>query len=421
MAWKECRVEESRLEFVRLAAAEGANFSELCRRFGVSRKTGYKWTARFASPGADAAALSDRSRRPKSSPGRMAALAETRVVELRALHRSWGGRKIAALLRRERLAAVSGGGPPGTGVPTPAPVPSPSSVTRALRRHGLIDPAESERRREPRRFERPEPNDLWQMDFKGHFPLGDGTRCHPLTVLDDHSRYSVVLAACDNERGVTVRGHLTAAFKRYGLPRELLADNGSPWGASGWRIGNQWTVLTVWLLRLGVGVIHGRPGHPQTQGKEERFHRTLVDDLLRWGTIGDMAEAGRSLAEYRRTYNHVRPHEALAGMASPGMVYAVSPRAYPAELPEVRYGAGDVVCPVNANGRMTLRKRAYVMGKPFASQDLALRPTTRAGLWEVYYCRHRVGWLDETTGETVGPRATGPLAALLREASDRPR
>ena len=156
-----------------------------------------------------------------------------------------------------------------------------------------------------------------------------------LTVLDDHSRYSLVLAACGDERTETVQRHLTAAFRRYGLPRRMLADNGSPWGAAGGTAADgRWTRLTVWLARLGVPVSHGRPCHPQTQGKEERFHRTLVAEVLRWRPFADLADAQAMLDPWRFTYNHERPHEAL-GMGVPAGRYTPSARAVHAFGPAV--------------------------------------------------------------------------------------
>jgi transposase InsO family protein len=382
-----------RREFVALSQVEGATIASLCRRFGISRKTGYKWMRRFKNAGMEA--LEDKSRRPHRSPGIMAEALQAEVIAIRREHRSWGGRKIAARLRT-------------LGRTSP---PSPSAITRALHRQGLIDPTSSQANRALKRFEHPLPNDLWQMDFKGHFALTNGRRCHPLTVLDDHSRYSILLEACSNEQAQTVRGHLTMAFKRYGLPRQMLSDNGSPWGTSGQCIEDQWTVLTVWLLRLGIQVVHGQPYHPQTQGKEERFHATLVSDLLRWQAMADMADAQKRFEAYRETYNHIRPHEAL-GMACPGQRFTVSPRGYPSVLPEVEYKSGEMVRQVSKNGRIQLGGRPYAIGKPFIGELVALRPTTRDDLWEVYFCHQRIGWIDQREGVTLGPRAGRSLAAL---------
>jgi transposase InsO family protein len=320
---------------------------------------------------------------------------EGQVIALRNKHRSWGGRKIAARLRTLGCAQP----------------PSPSAITRALHRHGLIDPASSYAHRALQRFEYPVPNDLWQMDFKGHIALTNGQRCHPLTVLDDHSRFSVLLESCGDERTETVRRHLTAAFRRYGLPRRILSDNGSPWGTSGQSIEDQWTKLTVWLLRLGIQVIHGQPYHPQTQGKEERFHATLTSDLLKWQVMADLADAQKHFAAYRETYNHIRPHEAL-GMACPGQRFTVSPRSYPSVLPEVEYKAQDMVFKVNKNGRIQLGGKPYAIGRPFIGEVVAFRATMQDGLWEVYFCHQRIGWIDQREGLTLGPRAGGSLAAL---------
>jgi transposase InsO family protein len=387
-----------RSEFVRLARVEGANIAALCRRFNISRRVGYKWIDRFAAGGL--CALGDRSRRPHASPSIMDKKIEDRAVALRLEHRSWGGRKIAARLRALGCDDV----------------PSPSAITRALHRNGLIDPADSDAHRQVRRFEHAAPNDLWQMDFKGHFRMSAGGRCHPLTVLDDHARYSIVLAACADERTQTVRNHLAKAFECYGLPRKILSDNGPPWGTMGRSIMDQWTPLTAWLVRLGVTVLHGAPFHPQTQGKEERFHRTLKGDLLKWNAISDLEDAQAKFDRYRQTYNHIRPHEALA-MRCPGERYTISTRAYPAKLPAVEYKAGELTRKVTPSGGFTLKSKYYQTGRAFAGHEVALRPTRRDGLQEVYFCHQRIGWIDEHTGESIGPRAGENLASLALNAT----
>jgi len=168
-----------------------------------------------------------------------------------------GGRKIRRRLQDLRHQAV----------------PSASTITAILHRNGRIEGAASAGHKPFERFERVAPNELWQMDYKGHFATAAG-RCHPLTVVDDHSRYAVGLRACSDERAGTVRAELTAIFRCYGLPERMLMDNGSPWGSSDGE--HRHTGLSLWLLELGVAVSHGRPHHPQTQGKDERFHRTLM-------------------------------------------------------------------------------------------------------------------------------------------------
>ena len=241
----------------------------LCRRFGVSRRTGYKWLNRYRKAGADG--LKDQSRRPRTNPGRVGQSLEKKVVAIRKTHRSWGGRKIKQVLEDRGEQGVC----------------SPSAITAILRRNGLIDPAQSQQRADPIRFCYPAPNDLWQMDFKGHFPLADGNRCHPLTVLDDHSRYSLVIGCCSSEKSETVKSLLQAAFEKYGLPKRLLCDNGPPRASSGTGGWDSYTPLGLWMIRLGIQLIHGRARHRQIQGKIERFHRTMVEEVPRWEFFQD--------------------------------------------------------------------------------------------------------------------------------------
>jgi len=309
MPWREVTRVSLRKEFVLLAMQAGSNRRELCRRFGIAPKTGYKWLLRYAQAGASG--LEDRSKRPRRSPARTATEVEQAVVRLRHESRnSWGGRKLARLLARQ-------GGP----------ALAPSTVTGILRRAGLLDPAAAPGQRPFQRFEREAPNELWQMDFKGHFPLLSRSRCHPLTVLDDHSRFSLVLKACADERGETVRGVLTSAFRRYGLPAAMLMDNGTPWGSDH---DHSFTAFSLWLIRLGIRVAHGRAYHPQTQGKDERFHRTLKFEVLRHFNFTTLAHCQREFDHFRERYNLVRPHDAL-GLATPRQ--PLSPQSDPLSRP----------------------------------------------------------------------------------------
>jgi len=364
-----------RKELVKLAWSDGANVAELCRRFGVSRTTAYKWMRRWReSPEAE---LTDRSRRPWRSPGKTEEDLESRVVAVRKAHRAWGGRKIAKVLERAGLERV----------------PAPSTITGILHRHGLIQEEESAKHKAWVRFEHEHPNDLWQMDFKGHFGLENGRRCHPLTVLDDHSRYALGLRACDNQQGRTVREELRGIFARYGLPRRMLMDNGSPWGDDS---EHRHTPLTVWLMRLDIGVTHGRPYHPQTQGKEERFHRTLRAELLPsqheqlWS---DQSQAQARFDAWRPVYNHERPHQAL-GMIPPAERYRPSERSMPQELEPIEYGPEDHVRRAQSGGQVSFQHRRFRVGQAFTGQPVALRATTQDGLYDVYFCRFHIGQID---------------------------
>jgi transposase InsO family protein len=369
LPWKVDSAMCLRQEFVTFAGVPGANVAALCRRFGISRKTGYKWIERFQQ----GSALADRSRRPHTSPGRTDAELEQRVLDLRHRHPAWGARKL-----RRRLSDLG------------QPVPAASVVHAILLRHGLIDAQESARHRPFERFERAEPNDLWQMDFKGHFATDKG-RCHPLTMLDDHSRFNLTLKACDDERNSTVKSALIATFERYGMPRSILADNGAPWGSYGPE--SNWTEFGVWLVRLGVNLIHGRPLHPQTQGKEERFHRTLKAEAIGCRRFRDVPHVQEAFDEFRPIYNHQRPHEALA-MAVPASRYRPGTRAYPRELPAVEYGPGDTVRKVDVSGKISLRGQPYGIGHAFAGQSVAVRPSEIDGVMRVFYCHQKVASID---------------------------
>jgi len=269
-------------------------------------------------------------------------------------------------------------------------VPAASTIADILRRHGLIDPEEADKHRAWRRFEAEAANDLWQMDFKGHFAMDQG-RCHPLTVLDDHSRFALGLEACTDERGVTVKERLTGIFRRYGLPRKMMMDNGSPWGSDA---AHPYTPLTVWLLRLGVQVGHSGPYHPQTMGKDERFHRTLEAELLRYCRGLELAVCQGRFEAWRQTYNLERPHEAL-GLVPPVSRYRESPRSFPERLPVWEYGPGDHMRQVQAEGWLSFRGREFRVSKAFRGQAVALRPTLNDGVWEVFFGPHRIAQIDE--------------------------
>jgi transposase InsO family protein len=373
MSWDTKDILTRRHEFVTLASTGSVGMNALCQRFGISRKTGYKWQARYAAEGK--AGLADKARQPKHWINQTAATTEREIVALRAAHPTWGPRKLKRRLQdlgQDRLPALS-------------------TFARILQRNDCIAPEGAPGHRPCQRFARSEPNELWQMDFKGHFALQRTGRCHPLTVLDDCSRFSVGLEACGNEQTTTVQLRLERAFSRYGLPECILCDNGPPWAGCG----PEHTLLTVWLLRLGVGVIHGRPFHPQTQGKDERFHRTLKADLLARHDWLDLPQAQRRFDEYRQLYNHERPHEAL-GLAVPASRYRPSPRSLPAHLPPIEYASGTLVRPVKSKGEITFHNRFFYVGRAFNGLPVAIHPTATDGTYRVAFAAHTLGWIDLT-------------------------
>lgn len=385
MAWREESIVSQRLEFVTLAAAEGANIRELCRRYRISAPTGYKWLERHRSGGEPA--LHNISRRPHQSPSRSDAAIEEALLRMRDQHPAWGARKIRTVLRTRN---------------PEMDVPAASTVHAILVRHGRIDPAEGDKHRAWTRFEHDRPNALWQMDFKGHVPMHRGGRCHPLTILDDHSRFSIGVFACDNERGVTVREHLTGVFRRFGLPERVLCDNGPPWSAPAAEevVGGRHTRLTVWMLRLGVATVHGRVFHPQTQGKDERFHRTLKAELLSRMDLRDLRQAQEAFDDWRGVYNLVRPHEALA-MAVPASRYSCSDRVFPEKLPGVEYAPGETLRRVKRDGSIKCDSQTWRIGEAFAGEWVALRAATTDGLMDVCYGPHVIGRIELKAGASV--------------------
>lgn len=389
MPWKDVSLMSLRHEFVLLAQQPDVNLSLLAQRFGISRKTAYKWLHRYDA--GDPAALANRSRRPRLSPTRTDDEIEQRILQLRDQHPAWGGRKL-----HTRLRALGEDN-----------VPAPSTITAILRRHGRLDATRAGQLRDWQRFELPAPNDLWQMDFKGHFGLTDGNRCHPLTVLDDHSRYALGIIPCANEQTDTVRQALTTLFRRYGLPGRMLMDNGPPWGDGP---EHPYTPLTVWLLHLGVQISHGRPYHPQTQGKDERFHRTFKAEVLAAQTFGSVATCQRPFEAWRHVYNHERPHEALQ-MAVPASRYRPSPRPLPAELPAISYDRTDHVRRVQHGGWFTFRGQNYRLCRAFQGYPIALRATTQPDQWQVWFCNHRLGILDRSS-TTIQRSNTRPTQAV---------
>jgi transposase InsO family protein len=378
---------DQRQEFVLLASQPGAKIAPLARYFGISRKTAYKWLTRYHVDGQHG--LKNRTRRPKQFPAQTPSAMENEVVRVRGEHEVWGGRKLRRILQNERVAGTL------KGVERIA-IPAASTITRILDRHGLIDHQQSEAHSPSKRFERSSPNALVQMDFKGDVMLGNRTKSYPLTMLDDHSRYNLCLQSCPDQRHDTVVRHLRAVFRRYGLPQAMLMDNGTPWAHSYGML----TRIELWLLRLGIQVIHGRRSHPQTQGKEERFHLTLKTEVLNGRLFQDASALQHAFNQWRRVYNFVRPHEAV-GLDCPGSHYQVSDRPYPEVLPPVEYDSGEIVRKVRANGYFSFQSVSWFLSETLRGESVALRPTQRDGIYAVCYGAFVVGVLDCTKNETI--------------------
>jgi len=353
--------EEAREEVCRLALSEGSNRRQLCRRFGIGAKTLYRWLNRYRQEGS--AGLVERSRCPHRTPRRTDAAMEAAVLAVRRENPVWGGRKIAASLRRQGLSP-----------------PVASTITEILRRRG--QPMVAAGQKAWKRFEHAKPNALWQMDFKGDVAFARG-RLHPLTVVDDHSRYAVVLRASDNERRLTVQNAVQAAFEHYGLPDVILADNGSPWGDSG---AQKLTKFDVWLIEHGVAPWHSPPSHPQSHGKNERFNRTLNDELLEGRTFDNLDHAQQAFDAWRHRYNYHRPHDAL-GLAVPADRYQPSSRSFSPIVRSFDYDPDDAIRQVDDSGRIRFQGRRLKVSRALVGKGVAVRPTPSDGVFDIVF-RH---------------------------------
>ncbi|HWR67373.1 MAG TPA: IS481 family transposase [Bellilinea sp.] len=372
MPWKENTTMSQKQGFILQAKGENRNISALCREYGISRKTGYKWLKREAEDGVEG--LVEHSRKPHHSPNQTQEHIEERVLAVRKEHPAWGGRKIRKVLLNAGYGQV----------------PAASTITAILHRESRIDPTEAHKHKPYQRFEKERPNELWQMDFKGYFRLEAGGYCHPLTVLDDHSRFLIGLRACANERFETVQTQLIRLFRQFGLPERMLMDNGSPWGDDR---NNPYTVLTAWLIRLNIAISHCGPHHPQTQGKDERLHRSLKKEVLRRYSLTDLDESQLAFDDWWYVYNYQRPHEAL-GLDYPGSRYQPSSRPYPETLPPVIYMDGDHLRKVDSAGRISFANRVIRVGKAFRGFPVAVRPSVQDGIFQVFFCAQPVAKID---------------------------
>lgn len=334
MPWEVTSVMERRIKFVLQAILRETNFSQLCLDFGISRSTGYRWLWRYYKTGS-VGSLMDRSRRPHHSPNKISSEIEQRVLDERGRYH-WGARKLRELLLRQ-------------GVDVKA-----VTINRILKRHGLI----TEKQRgytASRRFERANPNELWQMDFKGEFAMMLG-KCYPLTIVDDHSRFGLGIFALAHPQGKLVQKCLIETFDRYGLPEAMLMDHGAPW----WSTTNGYglTTLSVWLIKQNIRLLWSGIGHPQTQGKVERFHRTLKEDMGYLPKPKSLHDWQKVFDQFLHRYNYIRPHEALA-MGVPADYYNPSCRPYRAESTFWDYPDGAIIKRLNPQGCLYYKGRYY--------------------------------------------------------------
>jgi len=373
MPWRQCSVTQERLRFV-ARLLEGEGMSEVCRDFGISRKTGYKIFNRYKDQGLDA--LCDRSRRPVRYANQLPDQVERLIVDLKRDKPHWGARKIRELLLRKLAGDVR--------------LPAKSTVHAVLDRHGLVQRA---RVRKNRANGTPlsagaAPNALWCADFKGEFKLGNGRYCYPLTVSDHASRYLLLCEAFESTREAPVIAAFQQLFRERGLPGAIRSDNGLPFASPNGLY--NLSRLSVWWLRLGIAIERIKPGHPQQNGRHERMHLTLKKEATRPPGLNSLQQQAKFDA-FMREFNAERPHEALA-MRCPAELYAPSPRPYHG-LPELEYPWHDRDILVTACGRICLHRKKINISIVLAGQKLGIKEVDD-GIWLVSFMHYDLGYID---------------------------
>lgn len=367
MGWKGVTVMDQRIRFISEYLEGYFPVSELCRQFGISRKTAYKWIERYMDFGAEG--LADQSRRPRSCPHATSDALVEAIIKARSVHPTWGPKKLLTILSFPDL-------------------PAPSTVAGILKRYGLILPGK-------RRFRRIHPgcpkttpvlpNDIWTADYKGQFKMRNGLYCYPLTVCDMRSRY---LLGCDAHRAVSslhTRSHFTELFYEYGLPRRIRTDNGIPFATNALA---RLSTLSVWWMKLGIYPELIEPGKPQQNGKHERMHRTLKKEATIPPRMNIETQQQR-FDDFRKEYNTQRPHEALE-MKTPSSVYAPSPRSMPRRIPIYDYPLHFEVRKVHKSGG-TLWKRHWINVSQTLWKEYIGFEEIEDGIYNVYFCNFLIG------------------------------
>ena len=375
MPWLETSPMEQRERFIEDYRVGLYTMTELCERYDVSRKTGYKWLDRFEEEGRKG--LGDRSRAPHHCPHRISEEMAGLLCEARRRHPNWGPRKLLDWLE-PRYPELE--------------LPAISTAGDLLARHGLV-----KKRRRRRHYQHPgvvpavttQPNDLWTTDFKGHFRTRDGIYCYPLTILDLHSRYLLACHGLLSTKGNGVRPVFDRVFREYGLPCAIRTDNGVPFATTGIHGLSQ---LNVWWMRLGIQHQRILPAHPQQNGAHERMHKTLKGEAIR-PPRGHLAAQQRAFHRFGRLYNEERPHQALDGK-TPASVYRASHRQYTGRLPALEYPGHYVVKMVTNAGTVRFQKRVLFIANALKQHHIGLEEIDD-GIWSIYFCQVLLGRLDE--------------------------
>jgi transposase InsO family protein len=379
--WEERTVEMNREEFVRRVLAGEKSKSALCREYRISRPTGEKWLKRNEL----GEGFKDRSKAPFHTPNKINVETEELIIAARKKEPAIGATKIRKMLSNKGKTDL----------------PCISTVNAVLKRNNLITPEASQAATPYTRFEKEAPNIMWQADFKGHYAMRDGKRCHPLSIIDDHSRFCLCADAKPNEKREGVEESFRRIFKEYGMPEILLCDNGNPWGTSQ---STGYTLFELWLMELGILTVHIRPRHPQTQGKTEKFNRSFKDERLKFYVPSDLQDADRQRTEYRSFYNNERPHFAL-DLDVPASHYQPSKREFPIKIKDWEYGSEYETRKIKSTGFLTYGGQGYFLSEAFGGKMIAIKPSSKEGFLNIYYRQFRIARIDLKERSVVSRRS----------------
>jgi transposase InsO family protein len=397
MPWEERKIVERRMRFV-LDIEEGDNsMTELCTYFGISRKTGYKWLDRYRTEGAHG--LEDRSREHHRHPATIADEIVDLIIEMRHQHPSWGPKKLKALMERRYPNGIW---------------PAPSTIGKKLKIAGLTSSLRRRSRIPP--YTQPYagvgfPNATWCADYKGWFRTGDRRRCEPLTLTDGFSRFLLCCEALSTTRSELARPVFEKAFRENGLPDSMRTDNGVPFAVPG-RTGL--SRLSVWWLKLGIMPERIETGHPEQNGRHERFHLTLKREATQ-PARENLEQQQKVFDTFRQEYNNERPHEAL-GMQTPAECYRSSSRSYPDKIPAMEYPAGFVAHRIQSSGKLKWRGTQITVSRFLTGEIVGLEQHTER-YWKIHFGRLPLLWLDGHERKLLALGAREVLSAINRRSS----
>jgi transposase InsO family protein len=384
-----------RVRFIGSYLEAGEPFSSLCERFGVSRKTGYKWVERYESDGV--AGLEDRSRAPLSHPHAVADDVVEKILKVRKKHPRWGPRKLCVILHRHHPQLA---------------LPAASTIGEILHKHGLTKKRQRIRRSSPygeRLGNYDSPNAVWCADFKGHFPVS-GERCHPLTVSDGRSRYLIACRALRRPLFRPTQKRFELIFREFGLPDAIRTDNGAPFSTLA---PGGLSRLAVWWIRLGIRPERIQPGRPEQNGRHERMHSTLKSETAKPPRASFRAQQ-RAFDRFREEFNEIRPHEAL-GQEVPASHYRPSHRPYPRQLPQIDYPEHFQVVQTYPNGMLSFKSTQWYISSCLRSERVGLEEVDDER-WKVHFGPITLGILDVRNAKERGSRAFGLLVSPERRA-----